>query len=223
MFFFGKNKKDNTPPPAPAPKPAVKVEMPPPAKPMNADDFFGDLDRKKRKKEVSFDIDTPEVTGLREAPPAPPKKIFKDVDTDTLSMNGLHEDGYTPEDMKNFRGITADENAVDALRDKSHDNDIPFDPDAPAQPAPMAAFDPNDPDAFFKAIDRKANRRQKFAIDVPEVTGLREDPLAAPGDTVAEIDLSLINTDVLNPEPPRHDGAEYGNIATISAVVPDDL
>lgn len=218
MFFFGKNKAKEEPPaavlkpsaPASAPKPAVSA-------PVSADDFFGDLDRKKKKKkEVKLDIDVPEVTGLRERPADAPEQIFNNVATETLSVASLHEEGYVVGDMKNFRDIAADSFAVEELRDKSHDNDIPFDPDAPEETKAPEVFDPSDPDAFFRSIDRKKPKRQKFAIDLPEVTGLRETPLVAEGDTVAEIDLSMINTDVLRAEPPSNVGPGFGDIDEIS-------
>lgn len=222
MFFFGKNKTKEEQPSAPV-KPSAPAAAPKPAgnapassAPVSADDFFGDLDRKKRKKEVKFDIDVPEVTGLREKPADAPEQIFNNVATETLSVSSLHEEGYVVGDMKNFRDIAADTLAVEELRDKSHDNDIPFDPDAPEVPTASAAFDPSDPDAFFSSIDRKKPKRQKFAIDIPEVTGLREAPLVAEGDTVAEIDLSMISTDVLRAEPPSNVGPGFGDIDEIS-------
>ncbi|UKI16390.1 MAG: hypothetical protein L6V87_00170 [Ruminococcus sp.] len=46
--------------------------------PVNADDFFKDMGRKPKPKKVDFNIESPEITGLREAPlPPAPKALCK--------------------------------------------------------------------------------------------------------------------------------------------------
>ncbi len=68
MSIFNRNKKNNEP------APVQKSTAPSSPKPIvDADDFFKDLDKKSKPKEVSFEVETPEVTGLRETPAAAPE------------------------------------------------------------------------------------------------------------------------------------------------------
>ncbi|MGN0666480.1 MAG: hypothetical protein ACI4KF_08135 [Huintestinicola sp.] len=202
MFLFGKNKKsDNT---AAGAKPAASGTS---QAAVSADDFFNDLDNKKKNKApASIDIDLPEITGLREKPADAPEKNFVDIDTDTMSMSGLRtpEEAAAVVDMKDFSEISASEASLDALEDKSA-IDFYFDPDAPDESETAApVFDPSDPDAFFKNMGRKP-KKQRFGIDLPDVSSLREAPEEVPPDTLTELDTSALSLDGLRPEMPCDD------------------
>lgn len=63
---------------------------------IDPNDFFGDIDRKKKPKAVpnaidpnATTVDPPEITGLREAPPPDPICEVVNLSTDTLATEGL--------------------------------------------------------------------------------------------------------------------------------------
>ena len=88
MFLFNKSKKNEVPAPAPVPsKPASS----PIKQPVNADDFFKDMGRKPKPKKVDFNIESPEITGLREAPLPRPESTLSNLDTDAISTDGLRD------------------------------------------------------------------------------------------------------------------------------------
>ena len=88
MFLFNKSKKNEAPAPAPVPsKPASS----PIKQPVNADDFFKDMGRKPKPKKVDFNIESPEITGLREAPLPRPESTLSNLDTDAISTDGLRD------------------------------------------------------------------------------------------------------------------------------------
>ena len=68
MFLFNKNKTKDEPKSAAPVSPAPAST----AKPVSAENFFADLDRKAKPKPaeqpVKTDVDVPDVVGLREEP-----------------------------------------------------------------------------------------------------------------------------------------------------------
>lgn len=162
MLFFG-NKKNTTPPPQPAAAPAPKVNQP-----VNADDFFKDMGRKPKKREVEVNIESPEIVGLREAPLPPPGSSIKtiaDVNTDGLADRSGYDDSFIHGNIVTV-GSDADIDEVIAA-ERAEKERI-------KQEKLMASQNPDD---FFKDIDRKKSRA-RADIAVPEVTGLREAPIA---------------------------------------------
>ncbi len=86
-------------------------------------------------------------------------------------------------------------------------------PAAPVKPAAPSAI--VDPDEFFKNMGRKREIPKEVAkIDTPEVTGLREKPLEAPGSTIKN--LGEINTDNLIDKTLVEDDFVKGDINVIN-------
>lgn len=162
MLFFG-NKKNDTPSQRPAASPAPKVNQP-----IDADDFFKDMGRKPKKREVDVNIESPEIVGLREAPLPPPGSSIKtvaDVNTDGLADKSGYDDSFIHGNIVTV-GSDADIDEVIAA-ERAQKERI-------KQEKLMASQNPDD---FFKDIDRKKSRVRND-IAVPEVTGLREAPIA---------------------------------------------
>ncbi len=109
--FFGKNKEKSAPA-APAASPAAAR----PAAPVNPDDFFKDLDRKPSRKAapaVKAEIDVPEVTGLREAPPPAPECTIDTLSTSTLSTDGLRDKAAEYDGLYHGNMGDIDESTID--------------------------------------------------------------------------------------------------------------
>lgn len=188
MFFFNKNKKaENTAPVQPS-QPSPVKSAPRPI--VDADDFFKDMGRKPKPKTVSFEIETPEVTGLREAPLPPPGSTINNLATDEHMTDGLADKTLEiTENLGNIKIIDSTYDNIDAvLPDKNFvtpDEDEIYAQEIGRKPK-IKNSDPMSADSFFADIDRRRNRRPSADIDVPEVTGLREEPEAAPQSLLAE-------------------------------------
>jgi len=206
MLLFG-NKK-NTPP---APSPAAV--SPAPAGPVDADDFFKDMGRKPKRRDVDVNIESPDIVGLREEPLPPPGSTIKNINsvsTDDLADKSGFDDSFIHGNIK-----TVNTEVIDV------DNAFAMEKQQKEANALAAMVNSQNPDDFFKDLDRKRNR-VKADIAVPEVTGLREAPEPPPMikirnitdvDTdglidkttiveeglgnISEIDLSAIDTDIL--------------------------
>jgi len=169
MSIFNRNKKNNEP------APVQKSAAPSSPKPIvDADDFFKDLDKKSKPKEVSFEVETPEVTGLREAPLPRPVSEINMVETDEAAAEALADktamvlgDEYGDINAVNV-SVDTDEVLPDkTLQERTY---IPF--EIPEEEEAKPEFDPLDPDAFFRDIDRSKRRNKvKTTIEAPEVTG----------------------------------------------------
>lgn len=198
LFNIGKPK-------APAPAP-VQKSAPAPAANLNADDFFKDIDnRKRRPKKVDDTIEVPEVTGLREAPPPPPKSTLRNMDTP--DTDGLRDKIADPDVFVRGDIVGAGESSLDTgiLPDKTEDV-TPWSEEKEEQRRAKKVLDPTSADDFFSDIDRRKNRRGRVNpnIDVPEVTGLREGP-AAPAviriaGTAENIDTEGLRDKTLHPD-----------------------
>ena len=107
MFLFNKSKKNEAPAPAPVPsKPASS----PIKQPVNADDFFKDMGRKPKPKKVDFNIESPEITGLREAPLPRPESTLSNLDTDAISTDGLRDKTLDVEEgLGNIKTVDVEE------------------------------------------------------------------------------------------------------------------
>jgi len=209
MSIFNRNKKNNEP------APVQKSAAPSSPKPIvDADDFFKDLDKKSKPKEVSFEVETPEVTGLREAPLPRPVSEINMVETDEAAAEALADktamvlgDEYGDINAVNV-SVDTDEVLPDkTLQERTY---IPF--EIPEEEEAKPEFDPLDPDAFFRDIDRSKRRNKvKTTIEAPEVTGLRETPAAAPESEINEI-AEEISTDSLRDKTLDDNSAFIGNI-----------
>ena len=193
LFNIGKPK---APPAAPVKKaPAAQTGAP-----VSADDFFKDIDsRKKRPKKVDDTIEVPEVTGLREAPLPPPKSTVKDMNTDTLDTEGLrdkvaHPDEFVRGDIRVAKDVAVND---DILPDKTADV-TPWSEEKEEQRRAKKVLDLSTAEDFFSDIDSRKKRRSRVNpnIETPEVTGLREAPEPPPVSTIAQA-ADNIDTDGL--------------------------
>lgn len=179
MLFFGNNKSQSSPKPDPVP--AAKISHP-----ADADDFFKDMGRKPKKREVNVNIESPEIVGLREEPLPPPGSTIKNiasVSTDELIDKTNYDDGFIHGNIRvvNTASLDVDEALSRDKEKKSAD-------------LSEKVINSQNPDDFFKDIDRRRNR-VRADIAVPEVTGLREAPLPPPDSSIRNI--ADVNTDGL--------------------------
>ncbi|MBQ4363342.1 MAG: hypothetical protein II782_05015 [Oscillospiraceae bacterium] len=88
--------------------------------------------------------------------------------------------------------------------------------DIPVTPAPTVSYPSVDPDDFFKDMGRKP-KAPKGLVDItsPEITGLREKPLEAPGSTIKDNDMP-IDTDTLTDKTLLPPDPEHAHIRTIN-------
>ncbi|MBQ8978683.1 MAG: hypothetical protein IJ080_02850 [Oscillospiraceae bacterium] len=78
---------------------------------ITADDFFRDLDRRQRP--VKNDIDVPEVTGLRDAPPAHHVTDIGDAFADDNEVTALKDKTHEPDTFVHGDINTVDINTID--------------------------------------------------------------------------------------------------------------
>ncbi len=208
MLFFG-TKKNDTPPAKPAPSHGIN-------QPINADDFFKDIGRKPKKREVDVNIDCPEIVGLREEPLPPPGSTIKNIaeqSTDGLADKSGFDDSFIHGNI-----VTVNTDVIDV------DDALAREKAEKARLKEEKMLSSQNPDDFFKDIDRRKNK-VKADIAVPEVTGLREAPLPPPDSAIrniadvstdglidktgivteglgniSEVDIGAIDTSVLRPE-----------------------
>ncbi len=217
MFLFNKGKKNNE---SPAQNAVPSKPVSSGLKPIvNADDFFKDMGRKPKVKKAEFDIDVPEVTGLREAPPPAPESTINVIGTDSGAADMLEDKSVYahPEELGNIN--TIDVSVLDTenvLPDKTLQPSrfVPF--EIPEEEEKAA--DPLDPDSFFRAMDkRRARKRIKTSVEAPEITGLRDAPAEAPHIDISNIDTSSVSTDALIDKSAAPEGEIYGNISALSS------
>lgn len=208
MLFFGTKKNDTAPV---SPSPASGLNQP-----VNADDFFKDMGRKPKKREVDVNIESPEIVGLREEPLPPPGSSIKNIaeqSTDGLADKSGFDDSFIHGNI-----VTVNTDVIDV------DDALARERAEKARLKEEKMLASQNPDDFFKDIDRRKNR-VKADIAVPEVTGLREAPLPPPGSAIrniadvstdglidktgivteglgniSEVDIGAIDTSVLRPE-----------------------
>lgn len=90
-------------------------------------------------------------------------------------------------------------------------------PDAPA--APAAHVDAED---FFKEMERQSRAKRVYSdLAAPEVTGLRESPLAPPGSTIKNINIDSRAAENLRDKTVDGDNFMHGDIAAISTAALD--
>ena len=217
MFLFNKSKKTNEPTieNTTTAKPASAAFR----QPVDADDFFKDMGRKPKPKKIEFDIDVPEVTGLREAPLPAPGSTINNINTDSEAAEQLEDKTIYahPEELGNINTLdTSSFNAEDILPDKTLEPSrfVPF--EVPVEETKPT--DPLDPDSFFKDIDRRrALKRIKTSVEVPEITGLRDAPAESPESHINDLDTSALNTDGLADKTTSNDDFIHGNISALSS------
>lgn len=215
MFLFNKSKKNEAPAPAPVPsKPASS----PIKQPVNADDFFKDMGRKPKPKKVDFNIESPEITGLREAPLPRPKSTLSNLDTDAISTDGLRDKTLDVEEgLGNIKTVDVEE--IDAEMDEvlpdKNANPVHYIPFEIPDEEPASSSDPLDPDSFFRDIDKRRKRKPKTTIEAPEVTGLRDAPEAAPESDISDIDTDALSTDALRDKTLPDNSFVHGDINVI--------
>lgn len=214
LFNIGKPKT-----PAPAPVQRTAPTTPAVSANISADDFFKDIDnRKKRPKKVDDTIEVPEVTGLREGPPPPPKSTLRNMDTDTLDTDHLRDKIANPDVFVrgDIRGAGEANLDTESLPDKTADV-TPWSEEKEEQRRAKKVIDPLSAEDFFGDIDRRKNRRGRVNpnIDVPEVTGLREEPAPPPVSTIAEM-ADNIDTDGLRDKNLDPDKFVRGDINVIN-------
>lgn len=89
-----------------------KAETPPPvqkeegSQPLTADDFFSNMGKKTKPVEIKEEIESPEIVGLRETPEVILPSNMNDLNTDTLTTNGLRD--KTAEDDGTYHGSMSD-------------------------------------------------------------------------------------------------------------------
>lgn len=217
MFLFNKGKKNNEPSiqNTPIAKPASAAFR----QPVDADDFFKDMGRKPKPKKPEFDIEAPEVTGLREAPLPAPGSTINNINTDSEAAEQLEDKTVCahPEELGNINTLdTSSFNADDILPDKTLEPSrfVPFEvPEEEAKPS-----DPLDPDSFFKDIDRRrALKRIKTSVEAPEITGLRDAPAKAPQSDINDLDTSVLSTDGLADKTITDESFIHGNISELNS------
>lgn len=216
MAFFNIG-KPKTPPPAPA-VPVQKAVSPGASAPVSADDFFKDIDnRKKRPKKVDDTIDVPEVTGLRESPLPPPECTVKNMATDALDTDGLRDKTLNPDvfvrgDINKAEDVAVDDNI---LPDKTADI-TPWSEEKEELRRAKKVLDPSSAEDFFSDIDRRKNRRGRVDPNIasPEVTGLREAPEAPPVSSIVNA-ADNIDTDGLRDKTACPDQFVRGDINVI--------
>lgn len=170
MLFFGTKKNDTSPV---SPSPAAGLNQP-----INADDFFKDMGRKPKKREADVNIDCPEIVGLREEPLPPPGSTIKniiEVSTDELADKSGFDDSFIHGNI-----VTVNTDVIDV------DDALARERAEKARLKEEKILSSQNPDDFFKDIDRRKNR-VKADIAVPEVTGLRDAPLPPPDITIRNV------------------------------------
>ncbi len=201
------------------------------AQPVNADDFFKDLDRKKKPKKIDMNIEVPEVKGLREAPLPPPGSTINNIAAGASAVENLIDKNTVEDDFVHGDIKLVDTSRIDtdSLIDKTAENaEELLKAAADRRKAERLAAMPAKPlsaDDFFKDIDsRKKTRRVDPNINVPEVTGLREAPLPPAGSTINNIAAdaaaaeNLIDKNTVEPDYIRGD-INLVDISTIDTSV----
>ncbi len=200
MFF--KNKKENTA----VQSVSAPVSSSEPQKFVNPDDFFKDMGRKRQIPKEVKSIDTPEVTGLREAPLAAPGSTIHNIIADEQKAEEL-ADKTIPDPTITYgdiNGVITGEMDVDAeLAQQAAEKQAKKD-------APKAMIDPED---FFRDMGRKKKEPKEVReIVTPEVTGLRENPAEAPDSVFDNIPTDESMTDSLADKTIPEAGVVYGDI-----------
>lgn len=192
MFLFGKNKTKDEPQNVTAP-----VFTSPAAQSANADDFFADLDRKSKPKTIEKDeqlskaeIDTPEVTGLREEPAVIAPSSMNDVETDSFAADNLTD--KTINDDGTYHGNM---------------NDAYTSPEEPTEEKPFDLSSAVTADDFFSNMGRKA-----VSKPTAEPVVLREEPLPEVGSSMNGLDISTLATDGLRDKSYENDENYHGNM-----------
>lgn len=182
MFLF-KGKKEAEAAPVSTPKPVSQ-----PVQNINPDDFFKDMGRRP-KRNPDDPIEAPEITGLREAPEAAPEILIKNIVTDEAAAEMLADKTIMVNDGSYGNIRVIDEGAIDV---EELDRERARKAAAPVQAEPEKMVDPDD---FFKNMGRRAKRNPDDPIEqLPEITGLREAPEAAPVSSIGGIDSDSITT-----------------------------
>lgn len=192
MFLFNKNKAKDEPQNVTSP-----VSPTPAVKTANADDFFADLDRKSKPQTVEqlvkTDIDTPEVTGLREEPAFIAPSSMNDVEADSFAAENLTD--KTIGDDGAYHGSM---------------NDAYTASEEPKEEKPFDLSNAVTADDFFSNMGRKA-----VSKPAPEPVVLREEPLPEVGSSMNGLDVSTLATDGLRDKSYENDDNYHGNMNDI--------
>lgn len=151
LFGFGKKKDE----------PLPKMNGQAPVGSINPDDFFRDMGRKPKKPKGVEEISSPEIVGLHDEPLPRPKidiKSFGEIDTTGLADKTEEQPTYKKGNIKQI-----DTESLDTEHIGKEEKILR------SAPKPVTADD------FFKDLDRK--RPKSIDIDLPEITGLREEPI----------------------------------------------
>lgn len=210
-MIFGKNKTSEPP--------VTNAVNSAPVKNINPDDFFQDMGRKPKQSkpaEVKAEIESPEITGLREAPEEiPPSTLAaigtENVSADTLIDKAALDDGAYHGNMDNI-----DENAVDVgTLDVKTERTVPAESPASAAVTRSGAVDADD---FFKDMGKKAKKKEENVnIEAPDVVGLRETPAPVLPSTLDDIGINVgeIDTNILPDKTLLDDGLYHGTLQSI--------
>lgn len=210
-MIFGKNKTSE-----PSVTPAVNSAS---VKNIDPDDFFQDMGRKPKQTkpaEVKAEIESPEITGLREAPEEVPPSTLADIGTeniaaDTLIDKAALDDGAYHGNMDNIDENTIDVGTLDVKTERT----------APAEASDEPAVKTGgavDADDFFKDMGRKSKKKEENVnIESPDIVGLREAPEPVLPSTLDDIgiDVGEINTDILPDKTLLDDGLYHGTLQSI--------
>lgn len=192
MLFFNKNKTKDEPistaPISPSASPNTS------SKPLSADDFFADLDKKVKpavqQKEIKTEIDIPDIVGLREEPLPEIESSMNDVETNSAAAESLTD--KTLNDDGNYHGTMNDAYT------------------ASEEPKEEKPFDPNNAvtaEDFFSNMGKKAAPKS-----TAEPIVLREEPLPEVGSSMNGLDVSTLTTDGLRDKSYENDDLYHGNM-----------
>lgn len=215
MFLFNKSEKNDSPAPIQN-KPVSQPTASTVKQPIDADDFFKDMGRKKAPPKAVNEIESPEITGLREAPPPRPDSTLPMIDS--VSTDALRDKTLdVTEGLGNIKTVDVsktDSELDEVLPDKTADpvHYIPFEiPDE----EPAAVSDPLDPDSFFSNMGKRKKKPQAV-IESPEITGLREAPEEIPESTLQGLDTDLLSTAALRDKTIEDNSFIHGDINEIN-------
>ncbi|MGN1089968.1 MAG: hypothetical protein ACI4Q6_06160 [Huintestinicola sp.] len=214
MLFFGKKAKDEAPAPS---KPVANPAPIPPAKPVDPNDFFADIDKRaaaaRRAEPKRPDLVSPEITGLREAPAAPPPIRINNIAGDEAAAEAL-ADKTIPDPSIKYGDISVisediDTDSLPMYGEKKTDAPKKFETEGK-----LSAED------FFGDLDKRAaaaRRAEPKRPDLvsPEITGLREAPEAAPPSSINNIVGDEAAAEALADKTIPDPSVKYGDINDI--------
>lgn len=120
---------------------------------------------------MDFNIESPEITGLREAPLPRPESTLSNLDTDAISTDGLRDKTLDVEEgLGNIKTVDVEE--IDAemdeiLPDKTA-NPVHYIPFEIPDEEPTPSSDPLDPDSFSGTLTSAGTESPKPLSKLPK-------------------------------------------------------